>query len=229
MRSGESILYKSVPIIIFKRKIVKFIGRLFTRIFFRFQLIGIKNFPTNGPYILAGNHVGSIEALLMVCFAPKIIEVLGAGDIPLDPKLASFANLYGYIPIKRGEIDQKGLKTALGVLENKGMIGIFPEGGIWDSKIKTVKIGVSWLSAKSNSPVIPIGFVGVKNALQRALRLEFPKIQMIVGQPIFPDEIIDQNLSQRERLSSAAIFIMKKITDLLPENETQLVENNCKS
>ena len=226
MRPGDSISYKSDPINIIKRKMIKFAGRMFTRTFFRFKLIGLENFPKSGPFILAGNHVGSIEALLMVCFAPAIIEVLGAGDIPLDPKLAGFANIYGYIPINRGEIDQKGLKTALGVLENMGMIGIFPEGGTWDSKIKPVKIGVSWLSEKTKSPVIPIGFVGVKNALKRAFRFEFPKMQMIVGQPIYSDELFDQNLSQRERLSSAAAFIMNKITDLLPENESKLVDNN---
>ena len=226
MQPGDSIFYKSNPLNIIKRKIIKFAGRMFIRMFFRFKLIGIENFPKFGPYILAGNHVGSIEALLLVCFAPHIIEVLGASDIPLDPNLAVFAEMYGYIPINRGEIDQKGLKTALGVLESKGMIGIFPEGGIWDSKIKPVKIGVSWLSEKTNSPVIPIGFVGVKNALKRALRFEFPKMQMIVGQPIYPVDLFDQNLSKRERLSEAATYVMNKITDLLPENESQIVDNN---
>ena len=208
---------------ILKRKIVKFFGRIFIKIFFRFDLIGKENFPLNGPYIMAGNHVGSIEALLMVCYAPVIIEVLGAGDIPLDPNLAYFADLYGYIPINRGEIDQKGLKSALGVLERSGVIGIFPEGGIWDPKIKPAKIGVSWLSRKSNSPVIPIGFVGVKDALKRSLHLKFPHIQMIVGLPIYPDQFKFGEKSQKEKLTEASSFIMKKIEALLPETERNAV------
>lgn len=208
---------------ILKRKIVKFIGRMFIKIFFRFDLIGKENFPIIGPYIMAGNHVGSIEALLMVCYAPEIIEVLGAGDIPLDPKLAYFADLYGYIPINRGEIDQKGLKSALGVLERSGVIGIFPEGGIWDPKIKPAKIGVSWLSRKSNSPVIPIGFVGVKDSLKRSLHLKFPQIQMVVGIPIFPDQFKFGDKSQKENLTDASNFIMKQIETLLPETEKNTV------
>jgi 1-acyl-sn-glycerol-3-phosphate acyltransferase len=214
---------KSNQIRIIKRKFLKLIGRMFTRIFFQFDLIGKENFPLNGPYIMAGNHVGSIEALLMVCFAPELIEVLGAGDIPLDPKLAYFADLYGYIPINRGEIDQKGLKSALGVLERRGVIGIFPEGGIWDQKIKPAKIGVSWLSRKSNSPIIPIGFVGIKDALKRSIHLKFPHLQMVVGLPIYPDQFKFVEKSQKENLMEASYFIMKQIEALLPETERNAV------
>ena len=214
---------KSNQIRIIKRKFFKLIGRMFIRIFFRFYLIGKENFPLSGPYIMAGNHVGSIEALLLVCFAPELIEVLGAGDIPLDPKLAYFADLYGYIPINRGEIDQNGLKSALGVLEKSGVIGIFPEGGIWDPKIKPAKIGVSWLSQKSNSPVIPIGFVGIKDALKRSLHFKFPQIQMVVGVPIFPDQFKLGEKSQKENLTDASNFIMKQIEALLPETERNAV------
>jgi len=214
---------ESSGLLILKRKIVKFLGRMFVKTFFRFDLIGKNNFPLVGPYIMAGNHVGSIEALLMVCFAPKLIEVLGAGDIPLDPKLAHFADLYGYIPINRGEIDQKGLKSALGVLERKGVIGIFPEGGIWDPNIKPAKIGVSWLSSKSNSPVIPIGFVGIKDALKKSLHLKFPHLQMIVGLPIYPDQFKFSEKSQKENLTEASSLIMKKIEALLPETERNAV------
>lgn len=209
---------ESSGLLILKRKIVKWVGRVFVKIFFRFDLIGKENFPKDGPYIMAGNHVGSIEALLMVCFAPEIIEVLGAGDIPLDPKLAHFADLYGYIPINRGEIDQKGLKSALGVLERNGVIGIFPEGGIWDPKIKPAKIGVSWLSDKSNSPVIPIGFVGIKDALKQSFHLKFPHLQMIIGRPIYPEQFRNDEKSLRENLTEASTFIMKSIEDLLPDN-----------
>jgi len=207
---------------IIKRKFVKSVGRIFIRIFFRFDLIGKENFPPDGPYIMAGNHIGSIEALLMVCFAPELIEIIGAGDIPLDPKLAYFADLYGYIPINRGEIDQKGLKLALGVLEKGGVIGIFPEGGIWDPKIKPAKIGVSWLSSKSNSPIIPIGFVGVKDALRRAFHLKFPRMQMKVGQPIFPNQFNNEHRSQKETLTQASNFVMKQIEALLPESERNI-------
>jgi len=216
---------KSSDLLILKRKIVKCIGRMFIKLFFRFDLIGKENFPNDGPYIMAGNHVGSIEALLMVCFAPEIIEILGAGDIPLDPKLAHFADLYGYIPINRGEIDQKGLKSALGVLERNGVIGIFPEGGIWDPKIKPAKIGVSWLSDKSNSPVIPIGFVGIKDALKQSLHLKLPQLQMIVGLPIYPDQFRNGEKTQRENLTEASTFIMQKIEDLLPEDDRDSISS----
>jgi 1-acyl-sn-glycerol-3-phosphate acyltransferase len=199
---------------------------MFTRLFFRFDINGLENFPKHGPYIIAGNHVGSIEALLMVCFAPEVIEIIGAGDIPLEPKLAGFADLYGYIPINRGEIDQTGLKMALQVLKNRGVLGIFPEGGIWEPNIKSPKIGVSWLSSRSQAPVVPVGFIGVKNALIRAFRLEFPRISMRVGCPLYPEDFIESGLPQKESLSKAAAFIMSKIVELVPESEAQPADSD---
>jgi 1-acyl-sn-glycerol-3-phosphate acyltransferase len=109
--------------------------------------------------------------------------------------------LYGYIPLFRGSIDQTGLKTALSVLKQNGVIGIFPEGGIWDEGLKEAKIGVSWLSYKSGAPVIPVGFVGMKGALKTALPLKKPKIEMNIGELIRPQDIIPQYQSLKQGLT----------------------------
>ncbi len=204
---------------IFIRSILIRIGKILIRILTNIKISGIENFPINGPLIVAGNHVASLEALLMVVFTPTSIELLGTGDIPLDPNLAGFARLYGYIPIFRGSIDQTGLKTALSVLEQNGVIGIFPEGGIWDTGKKQAKIGVSWLSYKSGAPVIPVGFVGMKNSLKNALLLKKPKIEMIIGEPLKAEEIFLDDQPLKQKLLNTANLIMEKIYCLLPESE----------
>lgn len=214
-----------------RRIVLKFIGRNLVRLLTRFELTGLENLPENGPYILAGNHVASMESLLMVCFAPTNIDILGSGDIPLDPKLAPFANLYGYIPINRGEIDQKALNRALGVLKNKGVLGIFPEGGIWERALREPKIGISWLALKADSAVIPIGFIGMKDALKHALSFRFPQIKMVIGKPLTPEMLFPSEFPLKARLIRGAQIIMQEISCLLPKEETSQgigLSQNCK-
>jgi 1-acyl-sn-glycerol-3-phosphate acyltransferase len=216
MNTGNGIIY---PRRLLLRKLLVYFGRILIRLFTRFQISGKENFPKAGPYIVAGNHVASMESMLMVLYTPLNVELIGTGDIPIDPNLAVFANLYGYIPIFRGSIDQTGLKKALSVLNQKGVIGIFPEGGIWEDQLKQAKIGVSWLSAKSGAPVVPVGFIGMKGALANALKFKKPVIGMKIGKVINPQDFIPGDTSLKQSLLIGANFIMKKISALLPESE----------
>lgn len=208
------------------RKSLVLIGKILIRLLTKFEIIGEENFPKEGPYIVAGNHVAALETLLMVLYTPENVEILGGSDIPLDPNLKAFANIYGYIPIFRGSIDQNGLKTALYVLKQNGVIGIFPGGGIWDDQSKQAKIGVSWLSVKSGAPVIPIGFIGMKDALSKALSFKRPVIAMKIGEIIKPEEFFSVDQSYKQSLLMGANFIMGKILQLLPDSETYQAKNS---
>ena len=76
------------------------------------------------------------------------------------------------------------MNQALGILEQDGVLGIFPEGGIWDPGHMKAQVGVAWLSHKAQAPVVPIGFSGFKNSLSRALKLKRPQLQMRIGKLI---------------------------------------------
>lgn len=208
---------------VFKRKIIRGVGRFVIRTLTDFTLEGEENFPKTGAYIMAGNHVSAMEVILMALFAPKQVEILGAGDIPLDPNLAPFANLHGYIPINRGSVDQKALNTAANVLKNGGLVGIFPEGGIWNKSLAAAKLGVGWLSFRNKSDVLPIGFIGMAGALTKMLHFQRPKITMRVGKLMPFDALFPSgtDLSKKELMQVAADSIMFGIKNLLPEEEQE--------
>ena len=56
------------------------------------------------------------------------IPVLGPDDIPPPPLMNAIARTHGYIPINRGNLDRPALEQALAILEQGGILGIFPEG-----------------------------------------------------------------------------------------------------
>jgi 1-acyl-sn-glycerol-3-phosphate acyltransferase len=209
---------------VFRRKIIRKFGRFVIRLLTDFSIEGEENFPKHGPYIMAGNHVAAMEVILMALFSPHQVEILGAGDIPLDPNLAPFANLHGFIPINRGSVDQTALNQAVNVLNKGGVVGIFPEGGIWSRNIKQAKIGVSWISQRSKAPVLPIGFIGMQGSLTEMLRFKKPSVKLRVGNILSFDFLFNDlsEKSKKEQLQDAADKIMGAIKILLPPENGQL-------
>jgi 1-acyl-sn-glycerol-3-phosphate acyltransferase len=109
------------------------LGRALLPVLTRTTIRGQEHFPEGGPLLVVGNHVAAMEVVLMVVYAPWQIELLGPGDLPPPPWMHAVAGLYGYTPIRRGSADRDALRKALDVLEQGGVVGIFPGGGIRSS------------------------------------------------------------------------------------------------
>ena len=169
-----------------RKRIIRFLFRFLlkplVRILFQVKITGRKNFPKKGPLLVVGNHTGAMDGVLLNIFSPWQIEMFGAADIPAEKITFLVANLYGAIPLHRGSYDRSALETALDVLDQGGIVGIFPQGGIWEDSESKAFPGITWLSYRSNTPVLPITYNNTAGALTAALKLIRPKIRMIVGQ-----------------------------------------------
>ncbi|HZW04902.1 MAG TPA: lysophospholipid acyltransferase family protein [Anaerolineaceae bacterium] len=199
----------------FLRRLVRFILFLTAKT----EITGLERIPKTGPVILAGNHVAVMEIVMMLAYAPRQVEFVGAGDIPLDPTFAPFANLYGFIPLQRGMIDRAGMRVARDVLSQNGCLVVFPEGGIWEPAGMTARLGVAWLSQEAQAPVVPVGFGGMQGALKKMMRFQRPQLVMNVGNPIPPAAVVQVNENRRERLAAYARTIFEQIQRLIPETE----------
>ena len=204
---------------VFLRKGMTGLGKLLLSLTASIEINGKERLPYKGPIILAGNHVAVMEAVMMAVYNPGLVEFIGNGDIPFDPNYAFIANAYGLVPLNRGNLDLKGLDMGLDILAQDGILGIFPEGGTWDPAQMQAQIGVAWLSYKSQAPILPVGFGGVKGALKDILAFKHPKLIMNVGEVIPPVKLEDPSLSMKDNLQIAANKIMGEITNLIPEND----------
>jgi 1-acyl-sn-glycerol-3-phosphate acyltransferase len=203
------------------RRFWRFLMRLFFTFFVDSKVSGRKNFPklADGPVILVANHTGILEVAMMQAFAPYQMEFLTTGDVPLEPRVAWMANFYGFIPVKRGSIDRKAMSLAVSVLSQGGVVSLFPQGGIWDTKVSDVHTGVTWLSQKGKAVVVPIGFGGARSGLTKALKFQRPTVTMNVGKPIeiAPEELHD--LSRKETLIAHTKRIMDAVYEIIPQSE----------
>jgi len=202
---------------VISRAVLRFLGYGLLRALTKLRVTGYENLPRKGPVILVGNHVAMLEAVMMVLCAPMQVELIGNGDIPFDPRYGWAVHSWGYIPIRRGEMDRGALMVALDVLKQGGAVGIFPEGGIWESTAKKSKTGVSWLSYQSGAPIVPIGFGGIDGALANAFKLKRPEVSMNIGHMIPAIDPDATDKPRKQALEDAASFIMAQVDALIPE------------
>lgn len=200
------------------RGIARLGGRLLLPLLFRIRRRGEQNFPSGGPLLVVGNHVAVMEAVLMTVYTPWQVEVVGAADIPHETISDVTMRFFGFIPVRRGHVDRPALGKALSVLSKGGVIGVFPEGGIWEAGKMRPQTGVAWLSYRGQAPVLPIGFGGTLGAVGDAMRLKRPELTMNVGEVIHPARL-PGDMPRRAYLEQYAIEVMEAVNDLVPEDE----------
>jgi len=183
---------------------------------FAVEIKGEENFPKSGGMLLAGNHVAFAEVIMMIAYAPDIPEMMAGVELPLEFVTGSLMRFYGIVPIRRGYLDSAPLEVSKKILSDGGILGIFPEGGIWSTGRKAAQRGVSWLSYHGGVPVVPIGFAMPQGAIRKALHGKKPPIIMHVGEPIYPLKNLERQ-ELKAYLDQHGERVMDQITDLLPE------------
>jgi 1-acyl-sn-glycerol-3-phosphate acyltransferase len=198
------------------RQTMRLLGRSLAPFMAQVTITGKSNFPARGPLIVVGNHTGAMEVVLMTIYSPWLIEYLGSIDIPHEPYIAAFINAYGYIPVFRGKTSTVAIQAALDILKQGGVLGLFPEGGIWEPEIRQAQRGVAWLSYKSGAPILPIGFRSTRGALKAMLRFQRPELSMHVGL-VIPAVKVEKGKKRKDQLQTVADSIVDRIWELVPD------------
>ena len=167
------ILYKGLVFLL--RPVYKFI--------FNPVVIGKENIPKEGPVIMAGNHLGMVDAA-MVLYAPKrVVHMLAKKELFSNFFTNWFFRSMGAIPVNRQIHDSNAKSAAMEILNEGEILGLFPEG----TRNRTVgtdhevdllpfKFGAVSFASKSGAKIIPFAICGKYRAFT-------DKIIMIYGKP----------------------------------------------
>jgi len=127
------------------------------RRFFAFQVSGLEHVPEEGPFIVAANHANYLDGVVLASALPRKISFLVMPRVyratPLHPY---FHNHVGSIPVSLARPDPGAIRRALRVLEQGGVVGIFPEGPFSQyGQLVRGQPGVALVALRSGVPVIP--------------------------------------------------------------------------
>ncbi len=150
---------------------------------FRFRVKGAENIPMEGPCILAVNHISFWDPLfLAVATKHRQITFLARSSLFKKPLVGFCLKKVGALPVNRDTSDYSTLRTALSVLKDSKVIGLYPQATRCpDTHPNTTEFqgGAVYMGMVAKVPVIPIG-VYTKNYRVHWFR----KVTAVVGEPI---------------------------------------------
>ena len=195
---------------------------LFARTVFRastrIRVEGFEDLPRTGPLIVVANHMSNADPPIVGGWLYRAMQrpvaFLAKSALFVGP-FGDFLRVHGMIEVKAGGSDIDAYRRARGVLDQGGVVCIFPEG----TRSKTgalieAKQGVVVLAARSGVPVLPIGVSGTDRFLSPASRLPRigARITVRAGKPFRVDL---PRRATREQIAAATDDLMGRIAYLI--------------
>ncbi|WDV50649.1 lysophospholipid acyltransferase family protein [Streptomyces coeruleorubidus] len=149
------------------------------------RVLGAWRVPTTGPVILAVNHSHVIDGPMVMGVAPRPTHFLIKKEAfigPLDPFLTGI----GQLKVDRDTTDRTAITRALGVLENGGVLGIFPEGTRGEGDFASLRAGLAYFAVRSGAPIVPVAVLGSSEKRGRLIQGLPPlrsRVDVVFGEP----------------------------------------------
>ncbi len=151
---------------------------------------GAEHLPAAGPVVLASNHVGVVDGPLLAIFAPRPAHALTKIEMFGGP-LGGFLRLTGQIPLDRFRTDPRAVRTALRVLREGGVVGVFPEGARGSGELALFHRGAAYLAMVTGASVVPVTMLGTREpgGSSSSLPLRGARIDLVLGAPYAVDAV----------------------------------------
>lgn len=186
----------------------------------RVRVEGLEHIPSKGALLVVGNHFNFLDPVILIRFLPRLSEFVGGITNPFAPKITAFLpRLYGILPVERGALNRDMLLNAKSVLDQGGMLTIFPEAGSWAQMLRPARNGATMIASRSNVPILPVGLSGVSDIFPSLRRGKRAEVLVKFGEPFGPLYVSDKGTSDRTVLEEIGETMMQKIALLLPDNQ----------
>ena len=182
-----------------------------------FQVIGRENLPKTGPLLVVGNHFHFADPVLMLTVSPWPIEFLGGFQFVDGPKWIHWLpSVWGYYKLRRGNTSKDALRAGTAVLEQNGVLGIFPEGGSWANVLRPPRPGTAYLAVRTGATILPIGIDGMTQMFPYLGQRKRATVTVRIGKPFGPFIANGRGRQRRQQLEAISDEIMLQIAALLP-------------
>jgi 1-acyl-sn-glycerol-3-phosphate acyltransferase len=165
-------------------------GRVLAHVVWDTQVVGAQNVPADGPVLVAANHTGMIDGPVLHGVVPRHAHLLIKQEAFWGP-LGWVLRRAGQIPVDRAG-GRAALTSALGVLTQGKVVGVFPEGNRGRGDATSARAGIAWLALHGGAPVVPVAILGTRRTgesvnhvpgLRRRLVVEFGRPVVIERAP----------------------------------------------
>lgn len=145
--------------------------------------------PSRGPLILVCNHINFLEVpLLYTHLQPRPVTGFAKAETWDNPLLRQLFDLWGAIPLRRGEADTAALRSGLRALESGKIVAISPEGTrSGHGRLQKGYPGVVPLAMRSGAPLLPMVYYGSETFHRNLRRLQRTDFHITIGRQFYLD------------------------------------------
>ena len=204
----------------FLYRVIKMILTPIFKLLYRVKAEGLENFPKEGPVIVAANHVSFMDSMWIPLVVPRKMVYLAKSEYFESWKTGWFFRALGMIPVKRDvkEKTDAALQTGLEVLNEGGVLGLYPEGTRSpDGRLYRGRTGVARLALRARSPVVPVGVKGSREVMPKQAKMPrlWGRVRVSFGEPLYFDRYYDEHQDR---------FALRTVTDELMYEIMELCE-----
>ncbi|MDQ0111559.1 lysophospholipid acyltransferase family protein [Paenibacillus harenae] len=184
-------------------RIFRFLLRVIYTLLFRVEARGTENIPADGAVVLASNHLSVLDPPTVGIKIRRKVHFMAKEELFKIPVFGSLIRSFGAFPVKRGGVSKDAIKSAISLLKEGNVLGIFPEG-TRNSQEGMAKKGASLIAIRSGAAVVPVAIIG-KYSL-------FRKMVVCYGKPIDLKPFIEEGAP--DMLEQVTDAIMARIREI---------------
>ena len=201
------------------------LNRLLLRTYFKLETHGVESLPAaDAAFLIAPNHVSYLDALVVAAALPRryLRNVHWAGWVgrmyagPVSRLVSRATQVF---PVEPDRDAGSAIALGLAVLEQRGILVWFPEGGrSHDGQLQRFQSGIGLLLGKSGAAAVPTAILGAFEAWPRDRR--YPRrgrVKLVFGTPLSRAELLaaGKGNTDAERIATA---LQAAVAALLAEN-----------
>lgn len=191
-----------------------YLGRFLLWCITRWKPDGRGNVPPRGAAIIVSNHLHNADPLfLAAAVTNRRITFMAKIELFQSP-LAPLVRGYGAFPVRRFDSDAAALRSAMRLLHDGGLLGMFPEGTRSRSAtLGQMHPGTALIALRTGVPIIPCALYGSEHVSHPLTLLRRPEIGVRIGEPIAIDAV---RRPTEAEIASLTARIREEIARMLP-------------
>jgi len=186
-------------------RLLKFFARIILFVLRRWEIRGAENLPVSGGMMLVANHTSYWDPVVVICAFNRRVHFMAKSELFNIPVVGYVMRISGAFPVRRDKSDRNAIRTAVRLLEDGHVVGVFPEGTrSHTGELLKPHLGAAMLAFKAGVPMLPVAVKGARGV--------FGKITVNVGRPVPSLGGAKVNKTDLEKASDR---IMEQISALL--------------
>lgn len=195
-------------------KFARLICRIILAVLRRWEVRGAENLPAAGGIVLVANHVSYWDPVVVGCAFNRQVHFMAKSELFKIPLLGPVIRALGAFPVRRDKSDRNAIRTAVRLLEEGKVVGVFPEGTrSRTGELMKPHLGAAMLASKAGVPMLPVAVSGTRGILG--------KVKVRVGRPVFTAA---GTKAGKAGLENASDRVMAQIAALLGDAREEIHE-----